>query len=79
MTVHCDVEEAAQMAMSSLTPEKSKSKCDLAYQKLKNCHEEKNTKRITGKVLLAAFQNKILIISSTFWLLFSMLGTETNI
>ena len=79
LDVPSDVEEAAQMAISSLIPEKSKSKYDLAYQKFNEWLAEKNIKRINEKVLLAYFQAKVHMKSSTLWSLYSMLRTETSL
>ena len=79
LDVPSDVEEAAQMAISSLIPEKSKSKYDLAYQKFNEWLAEKNIKRINEKVLLAYFQAKVHMKSSTLWSLYSMLRTEISL
>ncbi|KAJ3625554.1 hypothetical protein MTP99_016119 [Tenebrio molitor] len=65
-----DVEEAAQSAISSVIPNKSKAKYDLAYEKLEKWCEGKNKNHINEKILLAYFEGKKTLKASTLWTLF---------
>jgi hypothetical protein len=69
-----DVEEAARSAISSVIPNKSKAKYDLAYEKLEKWCEGKNIKHINEKILLAYFEGK-----NTLWTLYSMLRSELSL
>jgi integrase len=74
-----DVEEAAQSAISSIIPNKSKAKYDLAYEKLEKWCEGKNIKHINEKILLAYFEGKKTLKASTLWTLYSMLRSELSL
>jgi hypothetical protein len=74
-----DVEEAAQSAISSVIPNKSKAKYDLAYEKLEKWCEGKNIKHINEKILLAYFEGKKTLKASTLWTLYSMLRSELSL
>lgn len=77
--VPSDIEEAAQSALSTIIPKKSKSKYDLAYVKFSSWCEQKRITHLNEKVLLAYFQEKKEMKSSTLWSLYSMLRTELSL
>lgn len=74
-----DIEEAAQCALSTVIPRKSKLRYDLAYTKFTAWCKDKNVKHISEKVLLAYFHEKKNMKSSTLWSLYSMLRTEISL
>ncbi|KAJ8909414.1 hypothetical protein NQ315_002852 [Exocentrus adspersus] len=77
--VPSDIEEAAQRALSTVIPTKSKLRYDGAYTKFTTWCEDKKVKQINEKVLLAYFQGKKNMKSSTLWSLYSMLRTKISL
>ena len=71
-----DIEEAAESALSTVIPQKSKAKYDLAYDKFEKWCQEKKLKHVNEKVMLAYFEGKKNLKSSTMWTLYSMLRCE---
>ena len=65
--VRSDTKEAAQCALSTLVPKKSKSKYDLAYVNFGSWCDQKRITHLNEKVLLAYFQEKKGIKNSTSW------------
>lgn len=76
-SVNLDIEEAAEAALNSLLPEKSRKKYEKAYKQLTNWMEEKNVPDgISEKTLLAYFNSKMSgYAPNTKWSHFSMLRT----
>lgn len=74
-----DVEEAAQSALSTVIPQRSKARYDLAYEKFGKWLEDKKIKRINEKVLLAYFEGRKNQKVSTLWTLYSMLRSELTL
>ncbi|CAG9814340.1 unnamed protein product [Phaedon cochleariae] len=71
-----DIEEAAQNALLTMIPEKSKERYDIAYRKFENWCEEKKVKHINEKVMLAYFEGHKSLKASTLWSGYSMLRCE---
>jgi hypothetical protein len=64
-----DIEETARSGISSVIPNKSRAKYDLAYEKFEKWCEGKNVKGINEKNLLAYFEGKKILNASTLWTL----------
>ena len=78
-SVPSDIEAAAQSALSTVIPQKSKALYDLAYEKFEKWLEEKKIKHINEKVLLAYFEGRKTQKASTLWTLYSMLRSELSL
>ncbi|KAK5648052.1 hypothetical protein RI129_002944 [Pyrocoelia pectoralis] len=74
-----DVEEAANVAVGSLIPEKSKDRYAVAYTKFEKWCELKKLKKTNEKVLLAYFESLKTLKASSLWTTYSMLRAELTV
>src|SRR3978361_1555375 len=74
----CEIERAAEAALATLVPEKSRKIYEETYRKIDSWCAEKNVENFEEKILLAYFSKLSSAYKpSTLWSTYSMLRTMT--